>query len=178
MNYHWIFPIMALTIYCCTPKGCNKTINWILSGLFVLIWSFEEYIERSNAIDISSGFMPNFTDGLWYDWLIAGLFLVAAFLFYRSGGKVQFKLALFGVVLCLFYAYLGSTGLYYEENFRRDFYYVETMIGLYLAQLFVSTGGMMFALSNKWMGEHYGANIINSRDHSRNSHVDNGDPRC
>jgi hypothetical protein len=102
IDYHWIFPLMAVTIYCCTPKGCNKTISWILTGLFVLIWSFEEAIIRVNE-GLSE---PLITDGLMYDGSIAALFGISAFLFYRAGGKVQFKLALVGIALCSLYAFI------------------------------------------------------------------------
>lgn len=175
IDYHWIFPLMAVTIYCCTPKGCNKTISWILTGLFVLIWSFEEARVRVNADAIAQGLEPIYTDGLWYDGFICCLFAWSAFNFYILGGKIQFRLALTGVALCLFFACLGNTGLYYEETFRANFYYVEIMIGLYLAQLLVSTGGMMFALSNKWMGEYHGAVSGDNSIHSRIRHVNNGD---
>ena len=173
MDYHWLFPIIAGTIYLLTPRGCNKTLNWILTGLFVLIWAFEEAIIKINEIYDE----PVLTDGLWYDATICGIFAIVAGLFYYLGGKLHFKLALMGVALSFFYLYMGNTGLYYEQYFRDDYYYVESMIALYIAQLFVSSGGMMFSLTDKIVD---GASHVDRTDRNRagNSHARNGGPRC
>jgi len=169
---HILFPLLAVIIYFATPKGCDKTLNWILTGLFVLIWSFEEAIVKVNES------APVLFDGLWYDGILLCLFSVAAFLFYKSGGRKQFKLSLSGALLCALYAYLGSTGLYYEETFRADYYYVESMICLYFAQLFVAGGGMMLSRSSHI---HFGgyherrAAAGCHRNYSRRADDNNGD---
>ena len=168
----WIFPLLAGTIYIFTPKGCDRTINWILTGLFVLIWSFEEAIVRVNE-----GMpVPILTDGAWYDLTLFSLFALVSVLFYRAGGKVQFKLSALGAGLCLLYAAWGDSGLYYDASFRSNHYYIEVMVALYLAQLFVAGGGMMYALSNKWMGGgKHGVISSHNRHMSRRSHVNHGD---
>ena len=169
---HFIFPLLAVIIYFATPKGCNKTINWILTGLFVLIWSFEEAIAQFNTP------VPFLFDGLWYDISLLLIFSLSAFLFNINGGKIQVKLSIVGMFLCSFYIGLGGTGLYYDASFRSDFFYVEAMIALYIAQLFVASGGMMFAIMDKLsIGDRYEHRAVagNSRNYTRSSHVGHGD---
>ncbi len=137
-----IFPVLAVLIYWLTPKGCDKTISWILAGLFVLIWSFEEAIVRVN-IPVATIF-----DGAWYDASIMSIFLAASYLLYKAGGKIQYKLSLFGAFICVFYASVGATGLYYGQSFRADYLYAEVMYSLYFLQLFYSGGGMLIARIN------------------------------
>lgn len=174
-GFDWVFPLMAATIYICTPNGCDKKINWALTGLFVLIWSFEEAIVRINETAIT----PIITDGLWFDGVLMLLFLSVGVLFYLLKGKIQFQLSLVGAFICLVFAYLGSTGLYYDEFFRRDYYYVEIMIALYIAQLFISGGGMVFALSNKIVGGgNHGLLAGGDRNIARNNNANNGHPKC
>lgn len=137
---HILFPLIAIFIYLSTPKGCDKKINWVLSGLFVLIWAFDEGVTQLDPYD-----------GLWFDSVIFIYYAWAAYLFRCYGGKIQFRLSLLGISMCIIYACIGYQLNFEEINggkWRDVYFYTEAMIGLYIAQLFIAGGGMMLARIN------------------------------
>lgn len=174
MNFEWLFPLIAVIISKFTPKGCDRLVNWILAGVFVLNWSFQEAIYGASEIPWFSKHVPY--DGLWFDVITMGIFGWGAYLFHKSGGKVQRNLAIFAMSLCVFYAYFGTVKLYSNGVREIDMYYDEVFIALYIAQLFVAGGGMMFALSKKWInGAGHVINSRNMRHSTRHNNVSNGD---
>jgi hypothetical protein len=157
----WILPITGVLIYFLTPKGECKKISEILAYLLICIFGYEQYVIENNI-----------SDSPVHEMMLFIIYSMFSYLFYKRGGRRQFKLSLVGMALSVVYggfgAYYWTKGFYLDP---RDFYWTEALVTLSILQLIIASEGVCLPTFYKKIGGHHGRNHSDSgRDthHRRN----------